>query len=132
MLLISAAGDVVYSVSKNTDFAGNVVTDPALAASGLGQAFAAAKALPEGTAAFVDFSLYGPAGTAESFMAMPVYDKEENTGVMVLAISPAAMSARVSGLSGWGGSGVVVVVGRMAYCAASRKKPTARTCWQRP
>jgi len=112
VLLISASGDVVYSVAKNMDFAGNVVSDLALAASGLGQAFAAAKDLADGSAAFVDFSVYGPVGAAESFMAMPVYDKEENMGVMVLAISPAVMSARVSALSGMGQTGEVVVVGQ--------------------
>ncbi|MGV3573862.1 MAG: methyl-accepting chemotaxis protein [Devosia sp.] len=112
VLLISATGDVVYSVSKNMDFAGNVVADPALSGSGLGQAFVAAKDLAAGSAAFVDFSVYGPAGTPQSFMAMPVFDKDENTGVMVLAISPVAMSARVSALSGMGASGEVVVVGQ--------------------
>ncbi len=111
VLLISAAGDVVYSVAKNTDFATNVVTDSALAASGLGQAFAAAKGLADGQAAFVDYTAYGPTGTAESFMAMPVFDKDENTGVMVLAISTEALSARVSALSGLGETGEVVVVG---------------------
>jgi methyl-accepting chemotaxis protein len=111
VLMISAAGDVVYSVAKNTDFVTNVLTDTTAAASGLGQAFAAAKDLPDGQAAFVDFSLYGPTGTPESFMAMPVYDKEVNTGVMVLAISPNALSAKVSGLSGLGLTGEVVVVG---------------------
>ncbi|OAM79708.1 methyl-accepting chemotaxis protein [Devosia elaeis] len=107
VLLISATGDVVYSVAKNIDFASNVAADD----SGLGRAFAAAKDLPDGQAAFVDFSFYEPAGGAQSFMAMPVYDKDENTGVMVLSISPEAVSARVSGLSGLGLSGEVVVVG---------------------
>ena len=112
VLLISATGDVVYSVAKNMDFAGNVVADPALSASGLGQAFVAAKDLADGSAAFVDFSIYGPVNAPQSFMAMPVYDKDEKTGVMVLAISPAAMSAKVSALSGMGQSGEVVVVGQ--------------------
>ena len=112
VLLISATGDVVYSVAKNMDFAGNVVADPALSASGLGQAFVAAKDLADGSAAFVDFSIYGPVNAPQSFMAMPVYDKDEKTGVMVLAISSAAMSAKVSALSGMGQSGEVVVVGQ--------------------
>jgi methyl-accepting chemotaxis protein len=112
VLLVSATGDVVYSVAKNTDFATNVLSDPTAAASALGQAFAAAKDLPDGQAAFVDFSLYGPTGIAESFIAMPVYDKDENTGVMVLAISPDVLSAKISGLSGLGLSGEVVVVGQ--------------------
>ncbi|MFC3704057.1 methyl-accepting chemotaxis protein [Devosia honganensis] len=111
VLLISAEGDVVYSVAKNTDFATNVLSDTALAASGLGRAFAAARTLGEGQAAFVDFSVYGPAGAPESFMAMPVYDRDENSGVMVLAISPEAVSARVGELSGLGRGGEVVVVG---------------------
>ncbi|MCP8882689.1 methyl-accepting chemotaxis protein [Devosia sp. XJ19-1] len=112
VLMISAAGDVVYSVAKNTDFITNVMTDTTAAASGLGIAFAAAKDLADGEAAFVDFSVYAPSGTAQSFMAMPVYDKDQNAGVLVLAISPEAMSTRVAGLSGLGRSGEVVVVGQ--------------------
>src|SRR5215217_2085704 len=111
VLLVSATGDVVYSVAKNADFATNVISDPVMAASGLGLAFAAAKDLADGSTAFVDFSVYGPTGAAESFMAMPVYEKDEATGVMILAISPEAMSARVGGLSGLGQTGEVVVVG---------------------
>ena len=110
VLLVSAAGDVVYSAAKNTDFATNVAGD-AQSASGLALAFAAARDLPEGQAAFVDFSLYQPTGTPQSFMAMPVYDKEEPGGVMVLSIAPDAVSGRVAGLSGLGQSGEVVVVG---------------------
>src|SRR5690606_33619266 len=56
VLLVSPVGDVVYSVAKNLDFASNSSAET----SGLGQAFAAAKDLPEGEAAFVDFTLYGP------------------------------------------------------------------------
>ncbi|WP_323015057.1 methyl-accepting chemotaxis protein [Devosia sp.] len=111
VLLISAAGDVVYSVAKNTDFAANVVSDATLAASGLGRAFAAASELADGEAAFVDFSLYAPTGTPQSFMAMPVFEKEESSGVMVLSISPDAVSQKVGNLSGMGRSGEVVVVG---------------------
>ena len=107
VLMISAAGDVVYSVAKNIDFASNVAADP----SGLGKAFAAAKDLADGDAAFVDFSVYAPSSGPQSFMAMPVYDKDENIGVMVLSISPQTMSTRVSGLSGMGATGEVVVVG---------------------
>jgi methyl-accepting chemotaxis protein len=108
VLLISPAGDVFYSVAKNTDFASNVASD----ASGLGRAFAAAATLAEGQAAFVDFTNYGPTGTAQSFMAMPIYERDENIGVMVLSISSDAVSSRVSGLSGLGRSGEVVVVGQ--------------------
>jgi methyl-accepting chemotaxis protein len=111
VMLVNAAGDVVYSVAKNADFATNVVSDPVISPSGLGQIFAAAKDLADGQAAFVDYGIYPPTGVAESFMAMPVFEKEEVTGVMVLVISTDAISARVSALSGLGLSGEVVVVG---------------------
>jgi methyl-accepting chemotaxis protein len=111
VLLINAAGDVVYSVAKNPDFAINVLNDPAAAETGLGRAFAAARDLAPGEASFVDFSLYAPAASPQSFMAMPVYEDEVSTGVMVLAISPAGVSTLVAGLSGLGASGEVVVVG---------------------
>ena len=112
VLLISAAGDVVYSVAKNPDFATNVVSDATAARSGLGRAFAAAKDLAPGAAAFVDFTNYGPSGTVESFIAMPVHEGNTATGVMVLAISPVAVSTQMSGLSGLGGTGEVVVIGQ--------------------
>src|SRR5690606_13606165 len=102
---------VVYSVAKNMDFASNVVGDSAAASSGLGQAFSAAIMLADGEAAFVDFTNYEPAGEAQSFIAMPVYDKEVITGVMVLAVHTDGLSAKVSGLAGMGLSGEVVVVG---------------------
>ena len=111
VLLLSPEGDVVYSVAKNADFAGNVLTDAGLADSGLARSFAAAKDLADGAASFVDYSLYGPTNTAESFMAMPVYEKDAAVGVMVLAISSDALSAKVSRLSGLGRTGEVVVVG---------------------
>jgi len=132
VLLVSAEGDVVYSVAKNTDFALNVVTDPALAASGLGQAFAAARELPEGAAAFVDFSVYGPVGTPESFMAMPVYDGDSSSGVMVLAISPDTISAKVATLSGLGRSGEVVVVGRDGLLRTESPRTEAADVLQTP
>ncbi|WP_248306531.1 methyl-accepting chemotaxis protein [Devosia sp. MC521] len=112
VLLISASGDVVYSVAKNDDFANNVLTDRASQESGLGKAFASARELKDGQASFVDFSLYSPTGTPQSFMAMPVFERDQNVGVMVLSIAPDAMSARVGALSGLGESGEVVVVGK--------------------
>ncbi|WEJ33664.1 MULTISPECIES: methyl-accepting chemotaxis protein [unclassified Devosia] len=112
VLLLNLAGDVVYSVVKNTDFAANVGSGAPLSASGLGQAFALGKDLEPNAAGFVDFTSYAPGGQALSFMAMPVFEKENRLGVMVLAISPAAVSERVSALSGLGGSGEVVVVGK--------------------
>lgn len=132
VLLISADGDVVYSVMKNTDFALNVVNDSGLASSGLGQAFAEARNLPDGQAAFVDYSIYGPVGQAESFMAMPVYDKDENMGVMVLAISPAQMSTRISDLSGLGRTGEVVVVGKDGLLRTESPRTEAEDVLQTP
>src|SRR5690606_19141514 len=88
VLLLNLAGDVVYSVVKNTDFAANVGPGSSLAGSGLGQAFELGKDLAPTAAGFVDFTSYAPGGQAISFMAMPVFEKDTRLGVMVLAISP--------------------------------------------
>src|SRR5690606_11632351 len=81
VLLIDPQGDIVYSVSKHDDFGLNVVRDAGLAASGLGQAFAAAKGLAADQASFVDYAVYPPVGTPQSFMAMPVFDGANSIGV---------------------------------------------------
>src|SRR5690606_20997539 len=112
VLLLNLAGDVVYSVVKNTDFAANVGPGSSLAGSGLGQAFQLGKDLAPTAAGFVDFTSYAPGRQAISFMAMPVFEKDTRLGVMVLAISPAAVSERIAALSGLGRSGEVVVVGQ--------------------
>ncbi|WEJ58882.1 methyl-accepting chemotaxis protein [Devosia sp. FJ2-5-3] len=111
VLLLNLAGDVVYSVVKNSDFAANVGSGSNMASSGLGQAFALGMDLAPNAAAFVDFTDYAPGGQALSFMAMPVFEKDSRLGVMVLAISPDAVSERISALSGLGRNGEVVVVG---------------------
>ena len=111
VLLVSPEGEVVYSVGKNADFGANIVSNRDLAQSGLTKAFAAAKGLSADQASFADYSIYAPVGAPLSFMAMPVFDGDASIGVMVLAIAPDVMSAKVSALSGLGQSGEVVVVG---------------------
>jgi methyl-accepting chemotaxis protein len=112
VLMFGPTGELVYSTAKNSDFGLNFATDPALAGSGAGQAFARAKDMAAGTATFIDVSAYAPAdGAPMSFMAMPLFDKETFAGVLAFAISPAAISDRVAGLKGLGATGEVVVVG---------------------
>ncbi|HTN62991.1 MAG TPA: methyl-accepting chemotaxis protein, partial [Devosia sp.] len=112
VFLFDMEGDLVYSTAKNSDFALNFVTDPALAATGLAQAVNAAKTLPEGKADFVDFAHYAPiGGQPASFMAMPVYKGDAVVGVMALEILSPALSKHVSQMQGLGETGEVVIVG---------------------
>jgi len=112
IFLLNLDGDLIYSSAKHADFAGNFVADPALAATGLGQAYASAATLPAGMASFVDFSSYAPlGGTAASFMAMPVYDKDAVVGVMAVEILSSTLTEHVSRIKGLGQSGEVVIVG---------------------
>jgi methyl-accepting chemotaxis protein len=111
VLLLSPAGDVVYSVRKNNDFGLNVLKDPQLSKSGLAEAFEFARELEAETSVFVDYSVYAPIGSATSFMAMPVYDGDKLAGVMALAISSDTISGKMGNISGLGDTGEVVVVG---------------------
>jgi methyl-accepting chemotaxis protein len=73
--LFDNKGNLVYSVMKNDDFAGNFAEGGNLADTGLGQAFRAAAALADpGALAFVDLAKYAPSGGAASFLATPVFD----------------------------------------------------------
>ena len=87
IFFINPAGDVVYSVYKEADFATNVV-DGAYAQSGLGDVFRAAKTLENGKYAYSDFQPYAPsAGAPAAFVAEPVRDSTGNLlGVVVVQV----------------------------------------------
>ncbi|MFV1543532.1 MULTISPECIES: methyl-accepting chemotaxis protein [Phaeobacter] len=74
VFLINPAGDIVYSVTKEADYASNLV-DGAYAASGLGKAFRSAIKASAGTVIFADLEGYAPSnGDPAAFVATPVFD----------------------------------------------------------
>ncbi|MBO9443369.1 HAMP domain-containing protein [Phaeobacter italicus] len=87
VFLISPEGDVVYSVTKEADYASNLVNG-AYADSGLGEAFSAAIKMQAGDVYFADMRSYAPsAGAAAAFVATPVYDSGNTLrGVLALQV----------------------------------------------
>ncbi len=73
--LITTEGLVVYSVTKQSDFAEHI-TGPVLADSALARVADAALEAAPGTVVAEDFSPYAPAGSNDAFLAAPVLNKK--------------------------------------------------------
>jgi methyl-accepting chemotaxis protein len=112
IFLVSPTGEIIYSAAKRSDFAGNLLTEPALAETGLAQVFNAVKDAEAGTTSFADFTAYGPrGGLPTSFMAIPVFDEETPMGVLAVAVASSALGAQLSSVSGLGEGGEALLVG---------------------
>lgn len=96
IFLINMAGDVIYSVYKEADFATNMLDGP-YAQSGLGETFRGARELAEGQLHFDDFAPYAPsAGAPAAFVGTPVIGLEGQTvGVLVAQIPSSRIEAAV-------------------------------------
>ena len=97
LYLLDTLGNLVYSVEKSADFAGNFAEGGALADTGLGRAFRKAAAFTEpDQVAFEDFAPYASAGGEPSaFIATPVFRAHDMklTGVLAFRISSDAMAS---------------------------------------
>ncbi|MDD1782845.1 methyl-accepting chemotaxis protein [Enterovibrio sp. ZSDZ35] len=83
IFLVDNAGNIVYSVFKELDYATNLATGP-YKDSGLAEAFQGAKNLAKGEFSFIDFSPYYPSyDSPASFIATPVVKNGTNIGVLV-------------------------------------------------
>lgn len=112
ILLIDTDGNVVYSVSKQADFATNLLKGE-WKDTGLAKVFRAAMEAPRGEYAFQDFAPYPPSGDAlESFLAMPVFSQSgERIGVVTYKLSPELLSDITNNKEGLGETGQVYLVG---------------------
>ncbi len=115
MYLFDTAGNLLYSVLKQSDFATNFDEGGgAHADSGLGRAYRKAMALTEvGQVAFEDVSLYAPSGgVPASFMATPVFDaRAKLVGVMALQMPIATVNAMMQQNENLGATGESFFVG---------------------
>jgi methyl-accepting chemotaxis protein len=86
-LVDAKTGDVVYTVYKEMDFTANLTSGP-LGGSGLGRAFKkAVESKAKGSVHAIDFSAYVPSYNAPAaFVASPIYDNAEITGVLVFQL----------------------------------------------
>ena len=84
IFLVDVENDsIVYSVFKELDFATSLASGP-YKDSGIAQAYRAAKALPEGETALIDFQRYIPSyNSPASFIGSPVYVNGNLEGVLI-------------------------------------------------
>lgn len=113
VFLVDTAGNVVYSVYKEADFATSLKTGK-FRDSGLAAAFRALEKAPPGHLSIVDFAPYAPSnGDPASFMGIPLVDPASGARLGALLVQmPVDRLNGVSGdASGLGASGEVYVVG---------------------
>ena len=112
IFLIAPDGTVLYTVSKEADFATNILDGP-YALSGLARAFAAARnERGEGFVHVEDFDFYRPSlGVPAAFLASPVYDGSELRGVVAVQFAPTRIDQLLGGDAGLGETGEAFIVG---------------------
>lgn len=118
IFLIDAENDsVIYSVFKELDYATSLGNGP-YASSGLAEAYRAAKALPKGETALIDFKRYLPSyNAAASFIGTPIYIDDVLEGVLVFQMPVGKINELMTNHQNWreaglGDSGETYLVGQ--------------------
>lgn len=116
-LINVATGDIVYTVSKETDYASNVDQGP-FRRSNLADVLELVRNNTErGSAQLVDFDLYRPSyGIPAAFWAAPLYNGNHLVGVLVVQISLEAINQIMTANQQWrqlglGATGETYLVG---------------------
>jgi len=111
-------GDVVYTTSKQTDFASNLINGP-YRQGNEADAFELARANSDrGAVQLVDFELYRPGyGIPTSFWSIPLYNGPHLVGIMLVRISLAEVNKILTYNAEWeqaglGQTGEIYVVGQ--------------------
>ncbi|MCG7623947.1 methyl-accepting chemotaxis protein [Epibacterium sp. Ofav1-8] len=110
--LINPAGDIVYSVFKEMDYATSL-TNGAYKDSGLGAAFRDAQSAKTGTVVFADMEPYAPSnGAAAAFLASPVVDGDgTRLGVIAIQVPVDLLGQITNNTDGLGETAQVYLVG---------------------
>ncbi len=117
-LIDHETGNVLYTVSKETDFATSLQHGPYSASNFARMAKEIMRTRERGKARFEDFDIYVPSyGVPAAFVATTVYDGKEIAGILALQVpsdelNDVMTSARRWEESGMGRSGEVYLVGR--------------------
>jgi len=124
LFLIGPTGDVVYSATREADFATNMVKGK-FSDSGLADAYRAAM---KGNVSLIDFSAYAPSnGAPASFIAAPVNYQGKTVGVVALQMPLGALNKVMQESAGLGETGESYLIGSdMLMRSDSRfeKEPT--------
>jgi class 3 adenylate cyclase len=117
-LIDPETGDVIYSVSKETDFATNLIDGPN-SSSGFAQMVRGImQSKKRGDVRFQDFDLYAPSfGAPAAFVAVAVYDDTSLAGILALQVPTEELNNVMTSRQKWeengmGESGEVYLVGR--------------------
>jgi methyl-accepting chemotaxis protein len=118
IFLVDADNDtVVYSVFKELDYATSLKNGP-YANSGLADVYRAAKVLPKGETALIDFKRYLPSyNAAASFIGTPIYINDVLEGVLVFQMPVGKINELMTNHQNWreaglGDSGETYLVGQ--------------------
>jgi methyl-accepting chemotaxis protein len=113
IFLFDAAGDLVYTVFKEEDFATNFSERGGeWRDTGLGQAFRASSAGDAGSVSFFDFAAYAPShGAPASFISTPVFRDGRRIGVLAFQMPIDSINMIMSEMSGLGETGETLIVG---------------------
>lgn len=112
IFLISARGDVIYSVFKETDFAANVTREP-LRDTGLGKVFVRLRKDPRPQSVILeDFAPYQPShGLPAAFLGTPLVSEGVLVGALVVQLKPDQLDPLMRFSSVMGESGEAYLVG---------------------
>lgn len=111
IFIVSNAGDVVYSVFKELDYATSLTNGP-FANSGLAEAFKMANGLQEGQSVLLDYAMYTPSyESPASFMAAPIFRRGERVGALIFQMPLANINAIMQERTGMGETGETYLVG---------------------
>tara|TARA_B100000315_G_scaffold183253_1_gene172158 strand:+ start:1725 stop:4109 length:2385 start_codon:yes stop_codon:yes gene_type:complete len=112
IFLFNPAGDLVYTVFKELDYATNLNTGK-WKESDLGNVFRAAHNKKAGFKAFYDFKPYAPShGAAASFISSPLYDDNgEYIGVIAFQMPIGRINGVMQVTAGMGESGETYIIG---------------------
>ncbi len=113
VFLFNTAGDLVYSVFKEEDYATNFADGGGeWAETDLGRAFRAANTARANETSFFDFQPYAPSYDAPaSFISTPIFEGSRRIGVLVYQMPIDAINALMGETEGLGETGETVIVG---------------------
>lgn len=130
--LVSAKGRVVYSVAKGPEF-GRLLSEPELAGTGLAKVVAAARTLPDGEQAVLDYAPYDIVGGApRAFLAQQFKSAETGDlveGTLVIAVDTAFIDNVLATVSGAARGINAYVLGADGFM---RSNPAQRLLGQAP
>ena len=107
IFLVDTSGNIVYSVSKKTDFATNLLRGPYRTTS-FAEAFRLANASDDKEfVQLVDFEPYAPSYHAPaSFIASPIFDGDKHVGVLMFQMPVDALNEIMTNFHDWEGMGL--------------------------